>query len=76
MLCISRVTMLRKYLKADENLEIVNIHGNRFRLVEREKRRRSLYCSCTANYLFAVAKHESAPKKKGQIHWICPFFVR
>lgn len=37
MLCISRVTMLRKYLKADENLEIVNIHGNRFRLVEREE---------------------------------------
>ena len=30
------VTKLRKYLKADENLEIVNIHGNGFRLVERE----------------------------------------
>ncbi len=29
------VTKLRKYLKADENLEIVNIHGNGFRLVER-----------------------------------------
>jgi len=31
------VTKLRKYLKADENLEIVNIHGNGFRLVEREE---------------------------------------
>lgn len=30
------VTKLRKYLAADENLEIVNIHGNGFRLVERE----------------------------------------
>lgn len=29
------VTKLRKYLKPDENLEIVNIHGNGFRLVER-----------------------------------------
>lgn len=31
------VTKLRKYLKADENLEIVNIHGNGFRLVEQEE---------------------------------------
>ncbi len=31
------VTKLRKYLKPDENLEIVNIHGNGFRLVEREE---------------------------------------
>ena len=29
------VTKLRKYLKPDDNLEIVNIHGNGFRLVER-----------------------------------------
>ena len=29
------VTKLRKYLAPDENLEIVNIHGNGFRLVER-----------------------------------------
>ncbi len=29
------VTKLRKYLKADDRLEIVNIHGNGFRLVER-----------------------------------------
>ena len=29
------VTKLRKYLKGDPNLEIVNIHGNGFRLVER-----------------------------------------
>lgn len=29
------VTKLRKYLKADENLEIVNIHGNGFRLIDR-----------------------------------------
>ena len=28
------VTKLRKYLKPDPNLEIVNIHGNGFRLVE------------------------------------------
>ena len=28
------VTKLRKYLSRDENLEIVNIHGNGFRLVE------------------------------------------
>ena len=27
------VTKLRKYLKKDENIEIVNIHGNGFRLV-------------------------------------------
>jgi DNA-binding response OmpR family regulator len=31
------VTKLRKYLKLDENLEIVNIHGNGFRLVESEE---------------------------------------
>ena len=31
------VTKLRKYLKRDENLEIVNIHGNGFRLVERKQ---------------------------------------
>jgi DNA-binding response OmpR family regulator len=30
------VTKLRKYLAKDENLEIVNIHGNGFRLLERE----------------------------------------
>jgi DNA-binding response OmpR family regulator len=29
------IAKLRKYLKEDENLEIVNIHGNGFRLVER-----------------------------------------
>ena len=29
------VTKLRKYLSKDENLEIVNIHGNGFRLIER-----------------------------------------
>ena len=29
------VTKLRKYLKEDENLEIVNIHGNGFRLIDR-----------------------------------------
>lgn len=29
------VTKLRKYLKKDENLEIVNIHGNGFRLVDK-----------------------------------------
>jgi len=29
------VTKLRKYLKQDENLEIVNIHGNGFRLIDR-----------------------------------------
>ncbi|MEL6988027.1 MAG: DNA-binding response regulator, partial [Bacteroidota bacterium] len=27
------VTKLRKYLKKDENIEIVNIHGNGFRLL-------------------------------------------
>jgi DNA-binding response OmpR family regulator len=26
------ITKLRKYLKPDENIEIVNIHGNGFRL--------------------------------------------
>jgi DNA-binding response OmpR family regulator len=31
------IAKLRKYLKEDENLEIVNIHGNGFRLVEKEK---------------------------------------
>ena len=31
------VTKLRKYLRPDENLEIVNIHGNGFRLVERKQ---------------------------------------
>lgn len=30
------VTKLRKYLAPDSNLEIVNIHGNGFRLVERQ----------------------------------------
>lgn len=29
------VTKLRKYLKKDDNLEIVNIHGNGFRLVDK-----------------------------------------
>ena len=29
------VTKLRKYLEKDENLEIVNIHGNGFRLIEK-----------------------------------------
>lgn len=29
------VTKLRKYLKRDENLEIVNIHGNGFRLIDK-----------------------------------------
>lgn len=29
------VTKLRKYLNRDENLEIVNIHGNGFRLIDR-----------------------------------------
>lgn len=29
------VTKLRKYLKKDENLEIVNIHGNGFRLIDK-----------------------------------------
>lgn len=29
------ITKLRKYLSKDENLEIVNIHGNGFRLVDR-----------------------------------------
>jgi len=29
------VTKLRKYLKKDSNLEIVNIHGNGFRLIDR-----------------------------------------
>jgi two-component system, OmpR family, response regulator len=32
------VTKLRKYLKADENIEIVNIHGNGFQLVIREEK--------------------------------------
>jgi DNA-binding response OmpR family regulator len=31
------VTKLRKYLKEDENLEIVNIHGNGFRLIDRSE---------------------------------------
>jgi len=31
------VTKLRKYLKGDENIEIVNIHGNGFQLKVREK---------------------------------------
>jgi two-component system OmpR family response regulator len=30
------IAKLRKYLKDDENLEIVNIHGNGFRLVEKD----------------------------------------
>jgi DNA-binding response OmpR family regulator len=30
------IAKLRKYLKEDEKLEIVNIHGNGFRLVEQE----------------------------------------
>ncbi len=30
------VTKLRKYLKLDENLEIVNIHGNGFQLLDKE----------------------------------------
>jgi DNA-binding response OmpR family regulator len=30
------VTKLRKYLKADENIEIVNIHGNGFQLLIQE----------------------------------------
>lgn len=30
------VTKLRKYLSKDENLEIMNIHGNGFRLIEKE----------------------------------------
>jgi len=30
------IAKLRKYLKGDPNLEIVNIHGNGFRLVEKE----------------------------------------
>lgn len=30
------IAKLRKYLKDDENLEIVNIHGNGFRLVQKE----------------------------------------
>ncbi len=31
------IAKLRKYLKEDEKLEIVNIHGNGFRLVEKEE---------------------------------------
>ncbi len=31
------VTKLRKYLSHDENLEIVNIHGNGFQLLEKDK---------------------------------------
>jgi DNA-binding response OmpR family regulator len=31
------VTKLRKYLSSDENLEIVNIHGNGFQLLEKDK---------------------------------------
>jgi DNA-binding response OmpR family regulator len=31
------VTKLRKYLKKDENIEIVNIHGNGFRLIVEEE---------------------------------------
>ena len=31
------VTKLRKYLKADENIEIVNIHGNGFQLLIKEE---------------------------------------
>ena len=31
------VTKLRKYLKLDDNLEIVNIHGNGFQLLEKDK---------------------------------------
>jgi two-component system OmpR family response regulator len=30
------ITKLRKYLKRDENIEIVNIHGNGFQLLVRE----------------------------------------
>ncbi len=31
------VTKLRKYIKKDDNLEIVNIHGNGFRLIDRSE---------------------------------------
>ncbi len=31
------VTKLRKYLSSDDNLEIVNIHGNGFQLLEKDK---------------------------------------
>jgi DNA-binding response OmpR family regulator len=31
------VTKLRKYLKHDSNIEIVNIHGNGFRLIVEEQ---------------------------------------
>ena len=31
------ITKLRKYLSKDENLEIVNIHGNGFRLIDRKE---------------------------------------
>ena len=31
------VTKLRKYLKKDDNLEIVNIHGNGFRLIDKRE---------------------------------------
>jgi len=31
------VTKLRKYLKKDENIEIVNIHGNGFQLLVKEE---------------------------------------
>ncbi len=33
------VTKLRKYLKKDEDLEIVNIHGNGFRLIDRSEQK-------------------------------------
>ena len=31
------VTKLRKYLKPDDNIEIVNIHGNGFRLLIKDE---------------------------------------
>ena len=31
------VTKLRKYLRKDANLQIMNIHGNGFRLIEKDK---------------------------------------
>jgi len=31
------VTKLRKYLKRDDNLEIINIHGNGFRLIDKQE---------------------------------------
>jgi len=31
------ITKLRKYLKKDDNVEIVNIHGNGFQLLVKEE---------------------------------------